>query len=89
MTETEPTTEETTQTSEIEVAADTAHCRHCGHVHEEPLTISADADWLCPHCDRWQNTVKCPTCNQPVHVSQLAEDQVPAAHGPVRRRRNA
>lgn len=78
---------EAPEVTEIEVGPDTTHCRHCGQVNEGPLKVGADLDWQCQSCERWQSTVACPTCNQPVHIDMLEPGQVPAAHAPVRRRR--
>ena len=51
------------------------NCRHCGKKNAN----ATPGDWLCPNCERWQNTVGCPTCGQPVDISQLPSDTVPAA----------
>jgi len=42
-------------------------CVHCDASH----TIESDAnpDWLCPACDRYQDTTTCPTCHSVVRAS--------------------
>ena len=62
-----------------------ANCRHCGAIVSD--TPGEGGDWLCPECERYQHTVKCPTCKQPVSVDMLRDDDVPAAHAPQRRRK--
>lgn len=56
------------------------NCRHCGTLNDAP----DDADFLCKNCGHWHNTVACPVCHQPVHVSLLPADLVPAPHKPVK-----
>jgi len=55
-------------------------CRHCGVT---PLIEVSGADWLCPNCDKWQDTIACPTCGAPARISLLPKTVVPKAHDPV------
>lgn len=81
----EPTAEDTTTTDEG--AADASeptehHCRHCGK--KTDIDTGANPDWQCRFCGRFQNTVACPMCHQPVSVDVLPADAVPAAAKPRR-----
>lgn len=71
------------QTPEETVTPAAVNCRHCGAPHD--LEPGADPDWQCPECERWQDTIACPTCHQPARISLLPKEAVPAAHAPKRR----
>jgi len=63
------------------------YCRHCGKSHDLPASVlAANPDWLCPHCERYQDAVICPTCKQLARASLLSADSVPAPHARVRRK---
>ena len=62
-----------------------AYCRHCGQPNDDAI---AGEDWLCPHCEHYQDTIACPTCGSPARISLLPEGVVPAPHAPARRRRS-
>jgi transcription elongation factor Elf1 len=64
---------------------ETVHCYHCGAPHE--LTEGDDTDWLCPHCEKYQDTMACPECGHPVRISLMDPAKVPAAHAPTRRKK--
>ena len=52
-------------------------CRHCGEAY-----TSFSTDPKCPHCDRYQDAVICPTCGQLARASLMPEDSVPSAAKP-------
>lgn len=81
------TTEEQAASSAEEQAAspETVNCRHCGQPYE--LAPDADADWLCPACERYQDSMTCPTCSQVARISLMPAELAPEAHAPTRRRR--
>lgn len=56
-------------------------CRHCGEANQ--IRSDANPDWQCAVCERWQDTIACPTCGQPARISLLAPEVVPAPHEPV------
>ena len=74
---------DTDEQEEAETLDVSTHCRHCGKLAELDVTI--DPDWLCTHCERYQDTVACPTCHQPSRASLMAPEDVPAAVKPKRR----
>jgi len=52
-------------------------CRHCGA--DGPHAFASDvSDWLCPECERYQNSVICPTCHGLADVRLMEPDAVPA-----------
>jgi len=55
-----------------------AYCRHCG----APAPLDAHGDWLCPACERYQETVMCPTCGSLTRISSLPADKQPKAAKP-------
>lgn len=85
-----PATQPETTTDDAEAVGQTGdvHCRHCGQPTEQTVqAVVAGQDWLCPACERWQQTVICPTCKSAVHVDSLPPEAVPEPHAPARRRR--
>jgi hypothetical protein len=68
-----------------EVASEPIHCRWCGAQHES--SVDDSEDWLCEHCERYQDAMVCPTCHQLARVSMMPPEQVPAAHAPARRKK--
>lgn len=52
-------------------------CRHCGAHHA--IDSNANPDWLCPHCERWQDSMACPTCGAQTRISTMAPENVPPA----------
>lgn len=84
--EAEPVVADSAANGEPPAEAEPAHCRHCG----QPLDMTADeaATAQCPACERYQNTVACPICNQAVDISLMPKDLVPEPHAPARRRRS-
>ena len=54
------------------------YCRHCGKLSAEP--VEEDADWLCEHCERYQDSTTCPTCRSVVRISLLPAEAAPAPH---------
>jgi len=89
-----PTTEEATLTADETAVEDeeavsepaSANCQHCGEPSE--VDVSETPDWLCPHCERYQDSMTCPTCKQPTRASLMPEDLRPAAHAPKRHRKS-
>ena len=75
--------EQADQTSDPDAQA--THCRHCG----APLDSAANsgAEIQCPNCERYQDTIACPTCRQPARISLLPEGSAPEPHAPTRRRK--
>lgn len=58
-----------------EAVEETAHyCYHCGAVN---TAENLDADWLCPQCDKYQDSVTCPTCHQVANKSLMDAGDVP------------
>lgn len=89
MTET-PVDQPETQPAEQSVeeqqgAPELQHCRWCGQPQE--AATAEGEDWLCESCERWQNTMTCPTCNQLTILSALPENMLPEPHAPTRRRK--
>jgi hypothetical protein len=78
---TETPTDTTDQTPDPDAQA--AHCRHCGVPSDAP----AGSDFQCASCERYQDTVACPTCHQPARISLLPEGTAPEPHAPTRRRK--
>jgi rRNA maturation protein Nop10 len=77
-------------TSEATADADQpqgASCRHCGAQKPDEIDASANPDWLCPSCDRYQDAAICPTCGGNARISLLPENMRPSAHEPARRRK--
>lgn len=58
-----------------------AVCRHCGGPNR--IATDANPDWQCAICERWQDTIACPTCGQPARISLLPAELVPAPHEPL------
>lgn len=54
------------------------YCRHCGETFD-----GEDGDFLCPSCGRYQDSMQCPTCNQPVRLSLMPAETHPEVHAPV------
>jgi hypothetical protein len=79
----EETAVATDDQEEVEALDVSTHCRHCGRRTE--TDVSDTPDWLCSHCDRYQDTVACPTCHQPSRASLMDSEVVPAAAKPKRR----
>lgn len=77
---------------EEQVAASPEYCRHCGEpksvaTHKNPITLTETAmeagdDWLCAHCERWQDQTICPTCHQVARISLMPEEMAPKAARP-------
>ena len=61
------------------------YCRHCGEPAKDGTKWNTD--WLCVYCQRYQDSMACPTCHSTVRISLMSEDVVPAPHAPLRRRR--
>ncbi len=59
-----------TQSDVAELEQSSGPCRHCGETIQYDLERG---DTRCPHCERFQNTVQCPTCRQPVDIHVLPE----------------
>ena len=55
----------------------TEHCYHCG-APREFADEDHDKDWFCDSCERWQDTIGCPTCHQPTRASLLDPSVVPS-----------
>lgn len=65
------------------------HCRHCGHANEISVQAVVDGeDWLCEHCQRFQDSMTCPTCGNLARISLMPKDLVPEPHAPVKRKRS-
>jgi len=52
------------------------HCRHCGAVPAEHPLVE---DWLCTHCERYQDSTICPVCGAYTRLSNLPDDMKPKA----------
>jgi hypothetical protein len=77
---------EQTDTGEYEEAGpQTVNCRHCGRPNE--VDVEATPDWLCPSCERYQDSMLCPTCSSVVRISLMPDGSAPEAHAPVRSRK--
>lgn len=88
------------ETAEEASEAAPAYCRWCGKEWAEanesanaPLgdgppsrLEAAGGDWLCPHCERYQDAGTCPTCGGNARLSALPENLRPEPHKPVRSR---
>jgi len=70
---------------ELESESVDATCRHCG-AHAEFGPDGEPEDWLCTECERYQDTMVCPTCHQPARISLMPEDLAPERHSPRRRK---
>lgn len=66
---------------ELVMTAD--NCRHCGAARGDTQALP-DGDWLCNHCEHYQDTMVCPTCNSVVRASLMPAEMVPAAAKPKR-----
>jgi hypothetical protein len=73
-----------TQEAPVEYEAEPMYCRHCGEQNEG---VAEGEDWLCLQCERYQDSMVCPTCNQVTRSSLMPEDLRPAAHAPKRHRK--
>ena len=51
------------------------HCHWCGATHE-PVEGESE-DWLCGHCERYQDSMSCPTCGGQARVSLMPAEMVP------------
>jgi hypothetical protein len=65
-------------TDEVMISGDT--CRHCGAARPgEAESADLGADWLCSSCERWQDSMTCPTCGSQTRISTMPPDLVPPA----------
>lgn len=70
---------------EEQTGPETVNCRHCGQPNE--VDTAATPDWQCPACERYQDSMTCPTCNQITRISLVAPELAPEVHVPTKRRR--
>lgn len=68
---------------EVVVEPTKAYCFHCGRPSE--VNTEENTDWLCPHCQRYQMAVVCPTCHSVVNMTTLPQDVAPKGHASYRR----
>jgi hypothetical protein len=81
-----PTEEQPSQEQATEpVGPAETNCRHCGR--PAIVDLAENADWLCPSCERYQDSMLCPTCNSVVRISLMPDGSAPEAHAPVRGRK--
>lgn len=61
----------------------TVFCRHCG----KPTELPADypQDWLCASCERYQDSMVCPTCHQVARISAMPAEHHPEPHEPQKK----
>ena len=69
-------------TVEEAAPAPPVHCRHCGAKLQNTALAAETDDWLCPACDRYQDSTICPTCGGLARISTLPEELQPAPAKP-------
>lgn len=79
-----------TLTGDVEQAAEPSgpvevNCRHCGRAAS--IDLASNPDWLCESCERYQDSMTCPTCRSVVRISLMPEGSAPEPHAPVRSRK--
>lgn len=60
-----------TQSDTAPSGPQSVNCRHCGAANQ--VDAEANPDWQCSTCERYQDTMACPMCGQPVRISLHAE----------------
>jgi predicted RNA-binding Zn-ribbon protein involved in translation (DUF1610 family) len=68
--------EVTEEEPRAELRSDAVTCAHCG---EEVEGVEADTDFLCPHCERYQDSTICPTCHQVARPSLMGSGEAKEA----------
>lgn len=70
------------ETVVVEPQPVTVYCRHCGQPTERDS--GDDSDWICSSCERYQDSMVCPTCHQVTRISGMAAEYIPKPHAPVK-----